>query len=423
MRHRYCVTFRGCGLSYIALAMHLPEPPDHESFSDSAYAQELRRGFPDLHFAPDLERIFQAFHLKRSLARVRFFQLALGLLAVAAAVDLVVLDGMALKEVALGWLGVVIPACVALALTSWSRLYGRLYLPAARILLPVIAAVSAIGIADRRIAGHLDLFYFLTSFSIAIFFLGGQLLREALLVNTFMVGAFGFALARAGWPATEVVYYVTVLVITSAVGAFVYQGVERQLRTSFLERGMLSEMVARDGLTGLKNRGAFDEDYARVWQQAMRDRRALALLLIDVDHFKAYNDRYGHQAGDRALRRVARVVQRFARRPLDIAARYGGEEFLVALYDLGAEHVREIAEELRESIQALGIQHDDSPAGVVTASIGVSIVSPRPGRSPEGAVQLADEALYAAKRGGRNGIRLVDCYGINYSTGEFRRSA
>lgn len=423
MRHRYCVTFRTRRLRYIAAAMHLPEPLEHESFPDSVYGRELRRGFPDLRFAPDLERVFQAFHLQRARARVRFFQLALGLLALAAAVDLTVLNAVPLSQVALGWLGVVIPACLALALTSWSRLYQRLYLPAARLLLPVIAVVSAVGVADRRLAGHPDLFYFLTSFSIAVFFLGGQLFREALLVDAFMVGALGLALAHAGWPAADVVYSVTVLIITSAVGAFVYQGVERQLRTSFLERGLLGEMVARDGLTGLKNRGAFDDDYARLWQQATRDRRSLALLLIDVDHFKAYNDRYGHQAGDRALRHVAQVTQRFARRPLDIAARYGGEEFLVALYDLGAEYVREIAEELREAIQALGIPHDDSPAGVVTASIGVSIVSPRPGRSPAGAVQLADEALYAAKRGGRNGIRLVDCYGVNYSTGAFRRSA
>jgi diguanylate cyclase (GGDEF)-like protein len=404
--------------------MHLPEPIEHESFPDSAYAQELRRGFPNLRFAPDLERAFQAFHLKRSRTRVRFFQLAIGLLAVAAAVKLTVLDAVPLRDVALGWLGLVIPACLALALASWShRLYERLYLPAARILLPVVATVAAFGVADRRTAGHPDPFYFLTTFSIAVFFLGGQLFRDALLVNTFMVGALGLALTHAGWPAANVVYYATVLVITSTVGAFVYQGVERQLRTSFLERGLLGEMVARDGLTGLKNRGAFDDDYSRIWQQAMRERRSLALLLIDVDHFKAYNDRYGHQAGDAALRRVAQVVQRFARRPLDIAARYGGEEFLVALYDLGAEHVREIAEQLRESVQALGIQHEDSPAGAVTASIGVSIVSPRPGRSAEGALQLADEALYAAKRGGRNGIRLVDCYGVNYSTGEFRRSA
>lgn len=402
--------------------MKVPEPLEHESFPDSAYAQQLRRGFRDLRFAPDLEQIFRAFHLNRSRTRVRFFQLALGLLAIAAAVKLTVLEAMPLRAVALGWLGLVIPACLALMLISWGRLYERLYLPASRILLPVIAIASALGIADRRITGHPDPFCFLTAFSIASFF-GGQLFREALLVNTLMVGALGFALAHAGWPVADVAYYTAELMITTAVGAFVYQGVERQMRMSFLERGLLSEMVARDGLTGLKNRGAFDDDYARLWQQAMRDRRPLALLLMDVDHFKAYNDRYGHQAGDAALQRVAQVVQRFARRPLDIAARYGGEEFLVALYDLGAGHVREIAEELRESVQSLAIQHDDSPAGVVTASIGVSIVSPRPGRSAEGALQLADEALYAAKRGGRNGIRVVDCYGVNYSTGAFRRSA
>ena len=403
--------------------MNLPQPLEHESLPDSTFAQELRRGFPELRFAPELERLFQSFHLKSARTRVRFFQLALGLLAITAAVKLTVLDALPLRAVALGWLGLVIPACLALAAASWGRLYERLYLPAARLLLPVIAIVAAFGIADQRLAGHPEPFCFLTTFSIAVFFLGGQLFREALLVDTVMVGALAVALGRAGWPAADVVFYTTELVITSAVGAFVYQGVERQLRVSFLERNLLRERVARDGLTGLKNRGAFDDDYGRLWQQAIRDRRSLALLLIDVDHFKPYNDRYGHQAGDRALRRVAQVVQRFARRPLDVAARYGGEEFLVALYDLGAEHVREIAEELRESIQALAIQHDDSPAGVVTASIGVSIVSPRQGRSPEGAVQLADEALYAAKRGGRNGIRVVDCYGVNYSTGAFRRSA
>jgi diguanylate cyclase (GGDEF)-like protein len=403
--------------------MHLPEQLEHVSFPDSTYAKELRRGFRDLRFAPDLERLFQSFHLKRARARVRFFQLAIGLLAISAAVQLTVLGGVPLRDVALGWLGLVIPACLALALASCGRLYERLYLPAARFLLPVIATVAAFGVADRHIGGQPEPFCFLTTFSIAIFFLGGQLFREALLVNTFMVGALGLALAHAGWPAADVVYYTTELVITSTVGAFVYHGVERQLRRSFLERGLLGEMVARDGLTGLKNRGAFDDDYARMWQQAIRDRRSLALLLIDVDHFKAYNDRYGHQAGDQALRRVAYVVQGFARRPLDIAARYGGEEFLLALYDLGAEHVREIAEQLRETVQGLGIRHDDSPAGVVTASIGVAIVSPRVGRSSDGAVQLADEALYAAKRGGRNGIRVVDCYGVNYSTGAFRRSA
>ncbi|HVC30370.1 MAG TPA: hypothetical protein VND24_04220, partial [Steroidobacteraceae bacterium] len=209
--------------------MHPTEPLEHESFPDSAYAQELRRGFPDLRFSPDLERIFQAFHIKCARTRVRFFQLALGMLAAAVAVKLTMLDAVPLGDVALGWLGVVIPSCLALALASWSRLYERLYLPAARVLLPVIATVAAFGIADRRIAGHPEPFCFLTTFSIAVFFLGGQLFREALLANVIMVGTLGLALALAGWPAADVIYYTTELLITSAVGAFVYRGVERQL--------------------------------------------------------------------------------------------------------------------------------------------------------------------------------------------------
>jgi diguanylate cyclase (GGDEF)-like protein len=161
-----------------------------------------------------------------------------------------------------------------------------------------------------------------------------------------------------------------------------------------------------------------------MWQQGLRDRRSLALLLIDVDHFKAYNDRYGHQGGDEALRRVAQVVQGFARRPMDMAARYGGEEFVLALFDMSGEFVQELAEELRQSILALQIPHEDSPtAPFVTASIGISVVRPKIGRTPDGAVQLADESLYSAKRGGRNCVKLVDSDYALFTTGSFRRRA
>jgi len=403
--------------------MQIPAALDLEQFPDSAYASELRRGFPDLRFSAELEKEFQAFHLKRALSRVRFFQLAICALAVAAAAHLVQ-DGLSIREVLLGWLGVVIPAGLFLVWASWSRHYERIYLPVARLAVPVFAIASAVGVANRVTAGHPDPFYFLTTYSIALFFLGGQLFRESVLATAAMVIVHGASLAYVGEYPASITYYVVVLAITSAVGAFVYRGVERQLRTSFLERGLMGEMAARDGLTGLKNRGAFDDYFPRMWQQALRDRRALALLLIDVDHFKAYNDRYGHQAGDEALRRVAQVVQSFARRPLDMAARYGGEEFVLALFDLSADHVREIAEQLRKAVQALGITHEDSNTALfVTASVGVSIVGPRLGRSPEGAVQLADEALYSAKRSGRNCTSVVDCDYSLFSTGGFRRRA
>lgn len=397
---------------------------DLEHLPDSPYASELRRDFPDLRFAPELEKEFQTFHLERVRSRVRFFQLAICALAIAEAIHLIVMDGVALNDVIYGWLGVVVPACLFLVWASWSSYYERIYLPVARVAVPVFAIASAMGVSNRSVGGHPDQFYFLTTYSIALFFLGGQLFREALLATGAMIIASGATLAYTGEPPPSVVYYVVVLTITGAVGAFVYSGVERQLRTSFLERGLMGEMVARDGLTGLKNRGAFDDYFPRMWQQALRDRRSIALLLIDVDHFKPYNDRYGHQAGDQALRRVAQVVQGFARRPLDIAARYGGEEFVLALFDLSADNVREMADQLRKSIHALNIMHEDSATALfVTASIGVAIVGPRIGRSPEGAVQVADEALYRAKRSGRNCVSVVDCDQVLFSTGTFRRTA
>jgi diguanylate cyclase (GGDEF)-like protein len=395
-----------------------------EQFPDSPYASELRRDFPDLRFSPDLEKEFQAFHLERVRSRVRFFQLAICALAIIAALHLVLMDGLSVSDIVHGWLGVVVPVCLFLVWASWSHYYERVYLPLARVAVPVFAVASAVGVANRSVSGHPDPFYFLTTYSIALFFLGGQMFREALLAAGAMVIACGAALAYDGEPLASVIYYVVVLTVTGTVGAFVYRGVERQLRTSFLERGLMSEMVVRDGLTGLKNRGAFDDYFPRMWQQALRDRRSLALMLIDVDHFKAYNDRYGHQAGDQALRRVAQIVQEFARRPLDIAARYGGEEFVLALFDLSVENVREMAEQLRKSIHELNITHEDSTTSLfVTASIGVAAMGPRIGRSPESVVQVADEALYNAKRSGRNCVSVVDCDEVLLSTGTFRRRA
>lgn len=398
---------------------------DLEQFPDSPYANELRRATgPDLRFSPALEKDFQAFQLGRARSRVRFFQLATCLLCLAIAAHLIFLDGARLRDVLVGWLGLGIPASLFLVWASWGRFYDHVYVPVARIVLPLLGVASGIGVAARVIAGHPDPFYFLTSYSIALFFLGGQRFRAALAANTLMIVAHGVALTWMGESAGSVSYYVSVLTITAAVGAFGYSGVERQLRTTFLERGLMSEMAARDGMTGLKNRGAFDAHFPRMWQQGLRDRRSLALLLIDVDHFKAYNDRYGHQAGDNALRRVAQVVQSFARRPLDMAARYGGEEFVLALFDMTGEYVQEIAEDLRKSILALQIAHEDSPtAPFVTASIGISVVRPKVGRSPDGAVQLADESLYSAKHGGRNCVKLVDCDHTLFTTGTFRRRA
>jgi hypothetical protein len=207
---------------------------DLEYLPDSPYSSELRRDFPDLRFAPELENEFQTFHLERVRSRVRCFQLAICALAMAEAIHLIVMDGVAVNDVVYGWLGVVVPACLFLVWASWSSYYERIYLPVARVAVPVFAIASAMGVANRSVGGHPDQFYFLTTYSIALFFLGGQLFREALLATGAMIIASGATLAYTGEPAASIIYYVVVLSITGAVGAFAYSGVERQLRATAL---------------------------------------------------------------------------------------------------------------------------------------------------------------------------------------------
>ncbi|MBL8266866.1 GGDEF domain-containing protein, partial [Steroidobacter sp.] len=163
-----------------------------------------------------------------------------------------------------------------------------------------------------------------------------------------------------------------------------------------------------------------------VWAQAAREGRPLTLLMIDIDHFKAYNDRFGHQAGDECLRRVAWSLSDHARRPLDIAARYGGEEFAMILYDARRQHAEDMARQIQAGIESLAIAHTVPSATAgnrLTVSIGIACVQPTADRSHYGFIQLADEALYAAKERGRNCIVIMDKEYGDLTTGSFRKEA
>ena len=178
-------------------------------------------------------------------------------------------------------------------------------------------------------------------------------------------------------------------------------------RTQALEEAniKLSELTVTDALTGLSNRRRFDQVITEEWMRASRTGQSLAILMIDVDHFKAYNDHYGHQAGDECLRKVAGVLQANARRASDLVARYGGEEFVVVAGDLDIQAAKELAETLRSSVEVLGVSHQFSPvASVVTISIGVSVTTPDANMAPESLLRMADAAMYCAKDGGRNRV-------------------
>ena len=156
-----------------------------------------------------------------------------------------------------------------------------------------------------------------------------------------------------------------------------------------------------DGLTGIANRRRFDDALAHEWLRAQRSGGALSLLLIDIDHFKAYNDRYGHPAGDRCLRAVAQAMARPPQRPADLLARWGGEEFALLLPDTPAAGAVAVAQQLLQAVDALQLPHAASPvAPRVTVSIGAACG----GASPQALLDGADRALYQAKAAGRHRV-------------------
>ena len=173
--------------------------------------------------------------------------------------------------------------------------------------------------------------------------------------------------------------------------------IAKQREQELLERSL------RDGLTSVWNRRAFDERLAEAWRVASRNGRPLAVLMIDVDHFKLYNDSAGHPAGDEVLRQIATTLKTSLRRSLDLVARYGGEEFACLLPGAELAAGRQIAEYLRQAVFDLGLEHPSSPSATkVTISAGIAWGQPGPELPPYALVELADRNLYHAKRSGRN---------------------
>lgn len=180
---------------------------------------------------------------------------------------------------------------------------------------------------------------------------------------------------------------------------------QQQLQAQTREMQTLS---FQDGLTGLANRRRFDQALSDNWVRAQRARTPLALIMLDVDYFKNYNDHYGHQHGDEALKQLAAIIRRVIVRQSDIAARYGGEEFAILLPDTAEASAQKIAERIQAELAAAAIAHEYSAiARTLTTSIGIAAMTPEQTQSSRELVHLADAALYSAKGSGRNCIVLT----------------
>ena len=179
---------------------------------------------------------------------------------------------------------------------------------------------------------------------------------------------------------------------------------EEELNRAFR---LVENLAMQDGLTGIANRRRFEEKMDEEWRRAMRDRSLLSVLMIDVDHFKLYNDLYGHVVGDSCLRQIAMATQRVIHRSSDLFARYGGEEFVVVLPNTDSNGALLVAEQIRRAVESLGLPHSGNPNGLVTVSIGCATQTLAHDSVPTAPVDAADQALYQAKSAGRNRVEMA----------------
>lgn len=393
---------------------------DHENYG-SPYGEQLKRGFRGLRFDGLLEKDFRDFYTGQNLPRARLSGLiGLTLVLAVTCIDLLLSAsaGGTLNTLRLGILcPLLVILGVAISLPGAQRYYTEV----------VAVGVTLIGFVVTYIA-HLGALagssYVLAGLVLVVLYgclFLGLLFNVAVTIAGVLIAAHFVTGIVVGLP-FDVLYYSTAILGGAAViGGISTYNLEHALRTNFLEKGVLNELAERDGMTGLYNRRIFDDYVERLWRQSRREGTGVAVIFVDLDFFKLYNDLYGHQAGDDCLKRIAKCIARGAKRPFDFAARYGGEEFVLVLYGPPDDYARTVPEQIRRDVLDLGIPHAGSQAAKhVTVSVGLALAKPGTSRSLMGAIQAADEALYQAKREGRNRVVCKDSDSDDVETGNFR---
>jgi diguanylate cyclase (GGDEF)-like protein len=387
---------------------------------------KTEREVEGLRFAPDTESEFQTYFIERSLARARWATaIYLALVAVVTAINMrgsmAPLSEAVLQPIYLLRLGVACPALVlilaATVIPELQRHYQWIAATAVAVTGMSVMAISGLTAADGQPQfqmGDVLVVVYATLFV-------GLLFRAVMVVATALMLAFVGIGLYLGVSVDHLIFASCVIFAATLMSVLSALRMERLLRANFIENRLLNDIAERDGLTGLYNRRMFDNLTSRLWLQAQRNQEPLQVILVDIDHFKAYNDLYGHQAGDNCIRRVASIIARATKRPFDFCARYGGEEFALVLYAPSGTDATALPERIRRDTMALDIPHAHAdPARVLTVSIGSATAEAGTKRSLAGLIQTADEALYRAKQLGRNRVLHVDSAESDTPTGAFK---
>jgi diguanylate cyclase (GGDEF)-like protein len=381
--------------------------PGSVALSSSPYTQELERGVASRSFGAALEGEYQRSRLAEDRTMIRVASVLVLVIAGTRGAEQILNQVWGGAEFAQFVVGMVFS--VVLTGVAFSPWFARVYMPLAQVLVPTRNALVSITVGSTAAGGHIESLMLLPLLVIGPFFVHGLRYRVALFSVALAVLCYVVTALALGVSVSLILRSCVLLSAVAAACGVVALHLERTSRRSFLESHMIADLAQRDALTGLKNRRVFDQHLENLWLRAGAESRVLTILLIDVDHFKAYNDRYGHQAGDHALQRVAAVLQTFVTRPQDVLCRYGGEEFAAVFYDIEAFDAQELAERMRRAVGTLALDNlGDASASAITISVGVAVVEPSHERRARGGLQLADQALYRAKVKGRNRVELLD---------------
>jgi diguanylate cyclase (GGDEF)-like protein len=385
-------------------------PGNNTNSEQSLVSRVLAQGYGRLRFPEPLEREFKTEHLIASRRWVR-----MGLLIVlGTSVGFSIMDHSMINATspARDWVrfGMQLPVLAMALIATLQRFYVTWY-PRAMLVGGPIFGIGTVLLTAFAPPEHAALLGSrIVLFVFFYFFMSGLRVRQTLCGNVLVLLAL-ITCGLSGMIAANIALYLSLaLVFANVVGAAGAYALEHANRTSFLERRLLVEIAELDGLTRLLNRQTFESRVRSTWHRAMNQACPVSVMMVDVDHFKLYNDHYGHQAGDECLRSVAAAVRNaIGVRPGDLVARYGGEEIIAVLVARTPEEAGRTAQRIVREVAALDIPHASAlQHSRVSVSVGSATQLPSLSSSYDAIMRLADTALYTAKQQGRNCSRAVE---------------
>jgi diguanylate cyclase (GGDEF)-like protein len=369
----------------------------------SAAARVLAEGYRRLRFPQPLEQQFRRDHLLASQRWVRLsLFVALGTTTGFAIIDHSVIHAANAVPDFVRF-GLQLPVILICLLATSRKLYARWYEPLIQLVSPLFG-VGTVLMASFARPEHVALVgsrVLLVAFF--MYFMLGLRAVQAVRLNAVMSVAFAAA-GVSGVMQPDVATYLSFALLCANVIAFSgAYALEYANRTAFLERRLLEEVASLDGLTRLLNRQTFEVRAQALWDEAAQSGKPVSVIMIDVDHFKLYNDHYGHQAGDECLRFVAAAIRDAVGETQSLVGRYGGEEIVAICIDYSEGSARQVADRIVSHVAQLDLVHASSPSSQrVSVSVGATTQTPPLTESFSAMLKLADSALYTAKRDGRN---------------------